>query len=444
MANGDRTGTRTLRPRGSGTTTSVGDIASSVGRFFKEGFGTTPVRAPKVDFKYEDDDEEEKFGDPKPGLTHSAETIRARGPEKTGPKGSMMSRFAAEEGRKPLIPKDEDRDLSPGPQENPLWRETQDKIADEEWDKAMTKASRPEAMTPVSEAPYSVRRGLGLVDAPEPKKEVDPLTVTGSPEQLAGRRQLFKTVMDRARQGKLTFEDYQGIQGKDASVVGVTPKQFDDAFFKAGLRVKDGEFERTANKEEAPLMEVKPPEGDPRLAGMDPGGLREKDFANEDSYLAAVKERQTQKPLGSGSPLRQTPRELGTFSGAMNRAARRLKRKGAWGEAQKMFGQAEGQRLNEGSRISTPARREQEEAERQRQSELIAQTRELSQQAMDEYNKRRQSNIGRAGSPTSNIGRAGSPTSNIGRATPYQGLGPNPASNIGVARPGQWTPQRSR
>ena len=123
---------------------------------------------------------------------------------------------------------------------------------------------------------------------------------------------------------------------------------------------------------------------------MDARGLEKNKAMQSDAYV-----------LGSGSSLRKAPRELGTQSGAMNRAGRRLQRKGAWGEAQKMFGGAEAQRLNEGSRISTPQRRDQEEAERRRGAALMATNTGLSRQMGEEHKKR--SNIGQAGSPTSKI-----------------------------------------
>ena len=128
-------------------------------------------------------------------------------------------------------------------------------------------------------------------------------------------------------------------------------------------------------------------------------GLRRKDFASDEGFLAAVKNKNSSSQrLGAGSSLRKTPRELGSLSGAMNRAGRRLLRKGASGEAQKMFGAAERQRLTEGSNISTPERRAREEAERRQGAQLMADM----QKMMEDYKKMR-SNIGIAGSPDSNI-----------------------------------------
>lgn len=61
--------------------------------------------------------------------------------------------------------------------------------------------------------------------------------------------------------------------------------------------------------------------------------------------------------LGSGSALRQPARRIGTLSGDMRRASRRLRRQGYTGEAAQMAGQAEMQRMTEPS-ITTQADRE--------------------------------------------------------------------------------------
>ena len=114
--------------------------------------------------------------------------------------------------------------------------------------------------------------------------------------------------------------------------------------------------------------------GDPIKSEPDLGGLRDTDFASSAAFDRAVAERQEPRSADAATGSRKRgltitgldagPRELGTFSGAMNRAGRRLQRKGAWGEAQKVFGGAEVERLKGGSRISTPERREREAAER--------------------------------------------------------------------------------
>ena len=146
--------------------------------------------------------------------------------------------------------------------------------------------------------------------------------------------------------------------------------------------------------------------------------LRRQDFASADAYAQAIRQAAgTEAPLGTSSPLRQTPRELGRLSGAMNRAGRRLIRKGAARQGFAMFGQAEAQRLNEGSAISTPESRARQKEEDRQRINLIGAT----QQRMRDYqNLRNQMGTGVQGAPQglfrtmeSNIPQAGSPTSNI-------------------------------
>ena len=139
------------------------------------------------------------------------------------------------------------------------------------------------------------------------------------------------------------------------------------------------------------------------------GGLRRKDFGSTAGFLAAVRGQQADTPsgsaaaaqkvmdsrglgrekamqsgsyqLGSGSSLRQTPRELGRLSGAMDRAGSKLIRKGAAAQGFAMFGKAATQRSNEGSAISTPERLAREEEERRQRINLIGAT----QQRMRDY-----------------------------------------------------------
>jgi len=179
-------------------------------------------------------------------------------------------------------------------------------------------------------------------------------------------------------------------------------------------------------------------------------GLRRKDFGSQGGYDAAVARQSggdAAQPLGSGSSLRQAPVQLGTRSGAMRRAARSLRRAGAMGEANKMFGAAAAQKLDEPSIMTQEHRGRLQE--RQKQSmDLMARNQEMARQT-DAYARKVMEARSKAlnKNPRGAVqyqGLGPNPASNIGVARPYQGLGPNPASNIGVARPGQWTPQRSR
>ena len=90
--------------------------------------------------------------------------------------------------------------------------------------------------------------------------------------------------------------------------------------------------------------------------------------------------------IGSGSSLRQTPRELGSERGRMRRAARALRRQGATGEANKMFAMAELAGMDEPN-IVTEEERKRREAEKNQEAALIASNQEKSQQARDMANR---------------------------------------------------------
>ena len=267
-----------------------------------------------------------------------------------------------------------------------------------------------------------VRGGMsGVLSGPEVKTAREYATASGiSPEQfdMTLRRELFEQVKGRAAEKKLSPTQF-GRYRESATALGVTPEQFDTAFSKAGITSAVGEgltfdgavagapdggdddalvqeheaFLAKQDKElAAPVEDQAARQAAAAQKVMGARGIEKQKAMQSDDYV-----------LGSGSALRQTPRELGTFSGAMNRAGRRLQRKGAWGEAQKMFGGAEVERMNEGSRISTPQRRARKDAEQRRQADLMAKEQEQFQQMMADWKKRQTSNIGTAGSPTSPI-----------------------------------------
>ena len=211
----------------------------------------------------------------------------------------------------------------------------------------------------------------------------DELTAKANAQQKQDRRKLFATVRSLSDQGKLDTDTYNKLKAREGGLVGVSPEQFDKAFERAGIIPMD--------------------------TPAQVGGLRRKDFGSTAGFLAAVRGQQADTPsgsaaaaqkvmdsrglgrekamqsgsyqLGSGSSLRQTPRELGRLSGAMDRAGRKLIRKGAAAQGFAMFGKAAAQRSNEGSAISTPERLAREEEERRQRINLIGAT----QQRMRDY-----------------------------------------------------------
>lgn len=87
--------------------------------------------------------------------------------------------------------------------------------------------------------------------------------------------------------------------------------------------------------------------------------------------------------LGSGSALRQAPRQLGTQSGAMRREARRLRKQGYTAQAGQLAGAAAMQKLQEGSAIKSEAQRGREMGQMIQQAEANRQMQGLTQDLMN-------------------------------------------------------------
>jgi len=83
--------------------------------------------------------------------------------------------------------------------------------------------------------------------------------------------------------------------------------------------------------------------------------------------------------LGSGSALRAAPRRLGSQSGDMRRAARRLRKQGYSRASEQMAMGAEMQRLGEGSAIKSEAQRGREAAQQMQQQDQLRQMQGLTQ-----------------------------------------------------------------
>tara|TARA_R110002020_G_scaffold58263_3_gene159724 strand:- start:4459 stop:5502 length:1044 start_codon:yes stop_codon:yes gene_type:complete len=252
-----------------------------------------------------------------------------------------------------------------------------------------------------------------------------------SPEQfdMTLRRELFEQVKQLAADKNLSPTEF-GTYRESATALGITPEQFDTTFSKAGITGAVGEGLTTNPKAfdeavaEVPDDEALAREGEAFLAKQDKEiaapvedqAARQAAAAQKVMGARGIEKQKAMQSddyvLGSGSALRQTPRELGTLSGAMNRAGRRLQRKGAWGEAQKMFGGAEDQRRNEGSRIRTPERIAQEEAERKRERDLMAQEQEVLQRTKDYLN--------RSGQERPTMGKRVNPAATGFRGTPIK------------------------
>jgi hypothetical protein len=460
MANGDKDdkkkkrNVRVLRPQGSGTTTSFGDVVEGAGKFAR-GVGTvisTPFKAiaeqqkkieagrlptltrreallktgiePELKISPLAGRVGKDSSDPTPekDLSDQAKAPRFFGDmgqpttgtiTDTSPDKQEVSaigkpdweieaeKFLANE-KAAIVPFDDDGDgeLSDRERDNQKAFQREERIRGYKESTERNKAKFAE----ISARLEARRKQASDLERKEDQALIDEmgdeLTAKANAQQKQDRRKLFATVRSLSDQGKLDTDTYNKLKAREGGLVGVSPEQFDKAFERAGIIPMD--------------------------TPAQVGGLRRKDFGSTAGFLAAVRGQQADTPsgsaaaaqkvmdsrglgrekamqsddyvLGSGSALRRSPRELGTRSGAMNRAGRRLLRKGAWGEAQKMFGAAEAQKLSEGSAIQTPEQRKRLEAQQKRTAELMSGL----QQMMDDYKEKR-SNIGIAGYPTSNI-----------------------------------------
>ena len=442
MANGDKDdkkkkraekkeNVRVLRPRGSGATTSLGEVAEGTRKFFTEtvpkagkAAGTAVIEAfqpsvaptgPVVDFQYEDKEEGDgetyeeveadlirrtaggRAKDDSDDFTPKPKFFDPMGRSVTAPAGNIAP-YQQERKEAATLkafgpPRERKQSLSPDQQE----AARNDLAFDSDGDGILSASEREDArafkreerirgykesternkakFAEISARLEARRKQASDLERKEDQalidKMGDELTAKVNAQQKQDRRKLFATVRSLSDQGKLDTDTYNKLKAREGGLVGVSPEQFDRTFERAGiipmdtpaqvggLRRKD--FGSTAGFLTAVRGQQDTPSGSAAAAQkvMDSRGLGREKAMQSGSYQ-----------LGSGSSLRKTPVELGTRSGAMNRAGRRLLNKGASGEAFKMFGAAEVQRDKEGSRIETPERRAMKEAERRTQRDL--------------------------------------------------------------------------
>ena len=183
-------------------------------------------------------------------------------------------------------------------------------------------------------------------------------------EQIQNRRKLFDRVKTLSEQGRLTTETYEKLKAREGGLVNLSPEEFDKTFKAAGIIPNDQS-----------------------------GGLRRKDFASNEAFLAAVGRNQASQPqgaqaapMGSGSALRQAPRELGSLSGRLRRAGRAARRDGATAEANKLFGAAARQDLREPNILSEEQRGRI--AAKQREAQSINESNRAFEKKLNEYASR--------------------------------------------------------
>tara|TARA_Y100000004_G_scaffold197412_1_gene271976 strand:- start:2645 stop:3739 length:1095 start_codon:yes stop_codon:yes gene_type:complete len=353
MANGDKDdkkkrNVRTLRPQGSGATTSLGEVAEGTRKFFTKtvpaagkAVGTATVEAfqpsvvptgPVVDFQ---------------------SALRERTEDKED--GETYEKIKTELDRRTAggRAKDDSDDFTPKPKFFGSMGESETgRFSPERQEAARLKAFGDPAFD---------SDGDERVSASERRE--------GREERIRGYKE--STERNKAKLAEIEARRLATAYDQRKLKEDTTPKPVDVTAQVERLA------EQLDKKDQIAKRRAK------EIEGLDVGGLREKDFASREAFVSAVKERNdpNRRPLGSGSSLRQTPRELGRLSGAMDRAGRKLIRKGAAAQGFAMFGKAATQRSDEGSAISTPERLAREEEERRQRINLIGAT----QQRMRDY-----------------------------------------------------------
>lgn len=216
----------------------------------------------------------------------------------------------------------------------------------------------------------------------------------------------MKGILEQQKQG--TWDSAAQLDAsKRASELGVSDKAFFGGLQKAGVGIQDAAA--APPKSELPLSGASVGYEEARQGAVEEAARTPQDKAF-DAQMAAAKVMQArqygsgleanaamQNPdyeLGSGSALRQGPRQIGTASGAMRREARKLRKEGYMGAAQKMALDASQVGLAEGSAITSEAQRGRMSGQRIEAAEAAYNTGKAMRDFTDAYKKRKTSGIG--------------------------------------------------
>lgn len=204
----------------------------------------------------------------------------------------------------------------------------------------------------------------------EEESEAERAALAWTPEGRSGEeKQLGKNIAGGLRrlskEGNLTADLLKEARSRGKEGLAFEDDGFDSFLEKEGIGVSEEGAEEGAKD---------PYEAAQRVMGAKTGLDR----------LTAMQDPNYQ--LGSGSALRQAPRQLGTRSGAMRRAARSLRRVGASAQANQMFGAAAAQKLGEPN-IMTEEQRGRVAAKQQQAADLTSKTQEQESIYMDYANK---------------------------------------------------------
>ena len=198
---------------------------------------------------------------------------------------------------------------------------------------ALLKSAKPPA------APVGQNQPETAVTTTEPSLSWDPSK--RSEEEVQRGKDIANKVRSLAKEGNLTADLLKKARDR-----GVTDSAFDDKGFDAFLK-KEGISPSGTLVAGSPLAT---------------SNLRRQDFASQGAFDAAVARQsgggaaQPAQPFGSGSALRQAPREIGSRAGRLASAARRARRLGMENVAQKFMSDSLGERVNQPT-IMTEAQR---------------------------------------------------------------------------------------
>ena len=233
---------------------------------------------------------------------------------------------------------------------------------------ALLKSARPPT------APAGQNQPETAATTTEPSLSWDPSKRTKKEVQRG--KDIAGKVRGLAKEGKLTADILK--QARDR---GVADSAFDNKSFDAFLK-KEGISSSGTLEAGSPLA----------ASPLAASNLRRQDFASQGAFDAAVARQsgggaaQPAQPLGSGSALRQSPREIGTRAGRLASASRRARRLGMENVAQKFMAASLGERVNQPS-IMSEAQRGRIAGQQKQLEGLLGQRMDYAKKTMDLQNR---------------------------------------------------------
>ena len=376
---------RVLRPQGSGATKSFGEVVSDIGKFATETLPAVgaavvestqpaiPVKAPKVDFQFEDKKEEgEKIaGIDAAGFTASARR-RTEDPdnEDLTPKPKFFGNIGQSETGS-FLPETDKKEEARLKAFGPLRRK--------EFSPERQEAARLEAFgTTEGDITAFDSDGSGKLN-----------TAERADMRAFKRQELLRGYRESTERNQAKFEEISARREEKALREKIPTIDTDAtrAAMMASSTKKGGpKFDALKSiGEYVGNLGKKGASGAPLSKNLVVSGIRRKDFGSDKGFLDAVKGKSSPSQP-EGSALRQAPREIGSLSGRLRRAGRAARRDGATGEANKMFGAAAMQGLREPNILSEEQRGRI--AAKQQEAQGINESNRAVEKKLNEYTMR--------------------------------------------------------